>query len=212
MDTFFITFLALSFLIGTIPFGFIYMHMAGKGDLRKMGSNNVGATNALRAGGKKIGALTLISDLTKGMIPIVLAIQFLPGSELWCLLATVLGHMFPPWLKFKGGKGVATAAGGLFVFSPLVGLLCLTTHLITITLTRVSAIASLVMVSFAPLWTWILIDSKSALITMLIGLLIILKHAENIGRILNKTEKKLGNQSGETETDNPTAEKSPRKT
>lgn len=191
-----ISLILASYLIGAIPFGLLLGRLAGA-DVRLEGSGNIGATNVGRVLGKKMGILTLLCDVAKGFLPVWGVAQLLPGTTaardmivVFCGLATVLGHMFPLYLKFKGGKGVATALGVFLFFSPWSVLISLLVFLGAVALSGYVSVGSLAASALIPLWLWIL-DATPAVLgaAFAIVLLVWLKHSSNIGRLLRGEEK-----------------------
>lgn len=184
--------LVFGYLCGTIPFGLLLARAAGLGDVRKIGSGNIGATNVLRTGSKKVAALTLVCDALKGTAP-VLVCNYLYGAEAGILagLAAFFGHLFPMWLGFKGGKGVATNIGVLFgLFWPL-GLIFLLVWLAVAFTFRISSASALTASLLTPLWAWALGRSDLVLPALLLGGAIWFTHRANIGRLLNGSEPKI---------------------
>lgn len=186
-----------SYLLGSIPFGLLIVKAMGGGDIREQGSGNIGATNVLRSGHKKLAIATLLSDALKGVLPVLLAQYLDVGISAICITAgaAILGHIFPLWLSFKGGKGVATAFGCYLAIDPLVGVLCLLTWLIVAKFMKISSLSALVALFMAPLYEGIFHSvnqeqSYPIMIFMIIIYLIILwTHRDNIKRILNGEEK-----------------------
>jgi glycerol-3-phosphate acyltransferase PlsY len=185
--------LITGYILGSIPFGLIFSHLLGHGDLRKIGSGNIGATNALRTGNKKLALLTLIFDMLKGALAVILIKQFIsPDYMIIAGLGAIIGHCFPIWLKFKGGKGVATTIGVLLTISPLLGLLvCISWFLIAITF-KISSLSALISVLLAPVYALFILDNRSALLIFLITILVWIRHKANIIRIIKKQEKRIG--------------------
>jgi glycerol-3-phosphate acyltransferase PlsY len=185
--------LALGYLCGTIPFGLLLARAAGLGDVRKIGSGNIGATNVLRTGSKKIAALTLLCDALKGTVPVLIC-SHLYGPQAGTLagLAAFFGHLFPMWLGFKGGKGVATNIGVLFgLFWPL-GLIFLLVWLAVAFTIRISSASALTASLLTPLWAWGLGRSSDLLWpTLILGAAIWITHRANIARLLSGTEPKI---------------------
>ena len=209
-----IIFLILSFIIGSLPFGLVIVKISGYGDIRKIGSGNIGATNVLRTGNKLIAALTLILDISKSFIIIYLAqINFKPiiTEELLITLflslglLSILGHMFSPFLLFKGGKGIATAAGILLFLSWPCALLTLLVWLLFTTIFKTSSLGALTASISAPLFFWSLkevvntgllpnslkISNIEIYIVLIIVILIWIKHIPNIKRIIKGIESKI---------------------
>jgi len=184
--------LAVGYLCGTIPFGLLLTKSAGLGDIRNLGSGNIGATNVLRTGNKKVAALTLLCDALKGTAPTLL-LGWLYGPQAAILggLAAFFGHLFPMWLGFKGGKGVATNIGVLFgLFWPL-GLIFLGVWLLLALLFRISSLSALTASLLTPLWAWLFGRSDLLLPTLVIGAAIFITHRANIARLLKGEEPKI---------------------
>ncbi len=181
--------LFLCYMFGSIPFGLIISKIAGTQDLRTVGSGNIGATNMMRAGGKKLAALTLLLDLAKGALATWLAYRML-GQDMAAagLFIATMGHIFPIWLLFKGGKGVATFLGGLLVLNPILGALFIGLWAATFITTRISAKAALVAVCVMPLATYALMGLQPALYVGCTAIVIIYRHKENILRMLSGNE------------------------
>lgn len=184
----------ISYLIGSIPFGLLLTRAAGLGDIRSIGSGNIGATNVLRTGNKKLAAATLILDGAKGAAAVALAKHF--GNNDLALIAaifSILGHIFPVWLKFKGGKGVATTLGMLLVLAPWTGLLaCLTWLAVAFTL-RISSLSALIALALTPATSfWIYHDTRLSIVCLLIAILVFYTHRSNIKRLLKGEEPKIG--------------------
>ncbi|MDE1930445.1 MAG: glycerol-3-phosphate 1-O-acyltransferase PlsY [Alphaproteobacteria bacterium] len=184
---------ALAYLVGSIPFGLILTRLAGLGDVRQIGSGNIGATNVLRTGRKGLAAATLLLDASKGALTVAVARGF--GSEFAAVaaLAAVLGHLFPVWLGFKGGKGVATSAGVLLAYNPPVALVTIATWLVMALLFRYSSLAAVTAAVLAPLWAWLFGPRATQPIAVVgvIALLVIARHAGNIGRLMHGAESKI---------------------
>ncbi len=183
-----------AFLCGSIPFGLVLVKLAGKGDVRAHGSGNIGATNVSRVGGKALGILTLLLDIAKGFLPVFLAKQLGLGESTLSLLAlcAVLGHMFTPWLKFQGGKGVATALGVALAFRASMVLPALGVFILLLLVFRYVSLGSVMAALALPL---VLLWKGSTPVVLLlwadISLLVIIKHHENIRRLLKGTESPL---------------------
>jgi len=187
----------LSYLIGAIPTGVILSRLFGRGDLQQQGSKNIGATNVSRVMGKKWGILTLLGDVLKGMIAVWIGqwgLSGFPGSTGYPLaviaFAAFLGHCFPVYLAFKGGKGVATALGIFLIFSPLVVLLAIPIFVVTTYLGKFVSLGSMVSAfSFPILLGWLHYPAETVVLSLFIALGIVLKHHENIKRIFRGEEK-----------------------
>ncbi len=186
--------IVLSFLLGSIPFGVIVARIFKGEDPRKIGSKNIGATNVARAAGAKAGILTLILDILKGAIPVVVSYKIFPSSSFafLCGLSAIIGHCYSPFLKFKGGKGVATGAGVFLAFNPKAFLIALIIFLTIFMTTRIVSLSSILSALSMPvLILWITKDTEKAFITFLAAILIVYRHKENIKRLLNKEEPKF---------------------
>ena len=188
-----------SYLSGSIPFGLILTKIFGDQDIRNIGSGNIGATNVLRTGNKFLATLTLALDILKGYIPVIIAQQYFPGLiQLSCLLA-FLGHVFPVWLKFKGGKGVATLVGMVLALFPTVFPFCLSVAALTIILTGYVSLASILASSSLPIFLFLLPPflgmepaSLSLMIfSLLIPWFIIFTHRSNIQRLRSGKENRF---------------------
>ncbi|MEZ5932864.1 MAG: glycerol-3-phosphate 1-O-acyltransferase PlsY [Alphaproteobacteria bacterium] len=182
----------LSYLIGSIPFGLLLTRLTGAGDLRAIGSGNIGATNVLRTGRKGLALATLVLDALKGALPVWIGGSFFgPDMAVVAGLGAVVGHCFPIWLKFNGGKGVATAAGVVLTMTPIAGLLALAVFFVAVTLTRYVSLGSvLAAVAAAPI-AYALGQVQAAELYLLIALIIIVKHQANLRRLLAGEESKL---------------------
>jgi glycerol-3-phosphate acyltransferase PlsY len=185
--------LLLGYLLGSIPFGLLLTRAAGLGDIRRIGSGNIGATNVLRTGNKALAAATLLLDAGKGALAVLLAAWlFGRDAELWAGIGAVLGHAFPVWLRFKGGKAVATAYGVLLAAAWPVGICAGAVWLITAALTRLASFASLLSLLVAPLIAAILADRLIVKLALVIAVLVFARHHENIRRLLAGTEPRIG--------------------
>jgi acyl phosphate:glycerol-3-phosphate acyltransferase len=182
------------YLLGAIPFGLVLTRMAGLGDIRDIGSGNIGATNVLRTGNKGLALATLLLDAGKGALAVVVARALVPDETIALIAggAAFLGHVFPVWLKFKGGKGVATFIGTLAALSWPVALAVVGTWLLMAALFRISSLSALVAAALAPVYAWIVADAKMALVCALMAFLIFIRHHENIRRIFAGTEPRIG--------------------
>jgi glycerol-3-phosphate acyltransferase PlsY len=185
----------VGFLLGSIPFGLLLTRAAGMGDIRQIGSGNIGATNVLRTGNKALAAATLLLDALKGLAP-ALAFNLLwgPVPAATAAAGAVLGHMFPPWLGFKGGKGMATAIGVLLGLSWPVGILTCALWLLFAALFRYSSAGSLLSVAGGAIASWWFVPQIAPVIALL-ALLVWVRHHANIRRLLNGTEPKIGQRS-----------------
>jgi acyl phosphate:glycerol-3-phosphate acyltransferase len=184
--------LMLGYLLGTIPFGLFFTLVSGAGDVRKIGSGNIGATNVLRTGKKWAAVSTLLCDSAKGAAAVLLARHFLPGHETFAGLGAVLGHLFPVWLGFKGGKGVATFLGICLALYWPAGLLVAATWLGAALIWRVSSLSALIAIALSSAYFLLFGRYKHAALTLPLSLLIAWMHRENIRRLLGGTEPRIG--------------------
>lgn len=187
-------FVALAaYLLGSIPFGVVITRMLGLGDLRRIGSGNIGATNVLRTGNRAAAAATLILDAAKGGVAVLIArALFAEDAAQLAGLSAFLGHLFPVWLGFRGGKGVATFLGTLLALAWPVGLAACATWAATAGATRISSLSALVAAALAAVWAWALGYGAIIALTALLAALVILRHHANIRRILAGTEPRIG--------------------
>src|SRR5574337_333747 len=185
--------LALGYLLGSIPFGLILTWAAGAGDLRAIGSGNIGATNVLRTGRRGLAAATLILDALKGAVAVIAgALLFGPHAGLAAAAGAVLGHLYPVWLRFKGGKGVATYFGGLIVVVWPAAIAFAAVWLAVAALTRYSSAAALAATAVAPLVTLAIGFAEGAIVLAALSALVWFKHSANIGRLMKGSESKIG--------------------
>ena len=179
----------ISYLLGSIPFGFLLTKIILKKDIREIGSGNIGATNVLRTGNKIIGYSTLVLDILKAVIPILfIKIQF-PEFIFISSLAVFLGHVFPIWLKFNGGKGVATYVGILFCINYILGFFFIATWLVIFFISKYSSLSSLLASMIIPIY-YFFIDTENYYFFIIMFILIFYTHRENIKRLKNNTESK----------------------
>lgn len=185
--------LVIGYAFGSIPFGLLLTRMAGGGDVREIGSGNIGATNVLRTGKKSIAALTLILDVAKGAVPVLIARAYFPGAEGLAAAGAFFGHLYPVWLSFKGGKGVATYGGiiaGLTGWEG--GLIYAAVWIGSLVITRISSVAGLLGAVAAPIIVfW---DGQTSMVALLIAcsLVVFWKHWENIERLIGGNEPRIG--------------------
>ncbi len=189
---YFLAALAFGYLCGSIPFGLILTRAAGLGDVRKIGSGNIGATNVLRTGNKKLAAGTLLLDALKGTVPVLIAWRWGPNLAVLAALGAFLGHLFPVWLGFKGGKGVATLIGVLIGLKLTAALAFAGLWLAVAFATRYSSLAALVASLATPVALWLMGEGQMAQLAVLLAALLWWKHRENIGRLLAGTEGRIG--------------------
>jgi glycerol-3-phosphate acyltransferase PlsY len=181
------------YLLGSIPFGLVFTRLGGTQDIRQIGSGSIGATNVLRTGRKGLAAATLLADVLKGIAAVLLAAWwFGPDAGLVAGAAAFVGHLFPVWLKFKGGKGVATGLGVLLVVSWKAALVAAVIWIIVAAASRYSSLASLVASAAAPVSLWFIGAPTEALMFVLLALLTLFMHRANIARLANGTEGKIG--------------------
>jgi glycerol-3-phosphate acyltransferase PlsY len=181
------------YVLGSVPFGLVLCFLGGYGDIRKIGSGNIGATNVLRTGNKPLAALTLILDSSKGAIAVLLALALDDKHAMFgAALGAVLGHNFPVWLKFKGGKGFATTLGTYLALAWPIGLACCATWLVTAALTRISSLSALMALALAPIFVAAFGDPRMIYLIGLISLIGWIRHKDNITRLLAGTEPKIG--------------------
>ena len=185
----------LGYLLGSIPFGLLLTRAAGLGDIRKVGSGNIGATNVLRTGRKGLAAATLLLDALKGVAAVLIAGQLGQLAAVGAAAGAVLGHMFPVWLSFKGGKGMATALGVTWGLSWPVGAIACAAWLLFAAIFRYSSLAALLSIVVAALAAWLLADRHAAMLLTLLVPLVWARHHQNIARLLNRTEPKIGQRS-----------------
>lgn len=187
---------SLGYIFGSIPFGLILARFMGLGNLQKIGSGNIGATNVLRTGNKKAAVLTLVFDGGKGVIAVLIAQEFAgDGAGQIAGLAAMLGHCYPVWLSFKGGKGVATMLGVLFALNVQVGLACCATWLVISALVRISSLSALIATLSVAIWSVIFAQPSFIGLSIALNVLIFWRHRENIQRLLAGTEPKIGRKS-----------------
>lgn len=186
----------VAYLLGSIPFGLLFVKWSGRGDLRDVGSGNIGTTNVLRTGSKILAAATLLADLGKGALCVVIA-KFLGIDPYGVAFVSVIGHVFPVWLRFKGGKGVATALGCLLVLNPIVGLLVTLTWLFVAKFFRISSLAALAAFALSPFYAWGIGSACDVYFALAIVFLISWTHRGNIVRIIEGNESLIGKDGSE---------------
>ena len=197
-----------SYLFGSIPTGYLLVRFVRKQDIRQVGSGNIGATNVLRSGGKGLGAATFILDMLKGcaavwlgalVAPILMPESPLRNVEALAALCAVLGHMFPIWLRFRGGKGVATGFGVFLVAAPLAALAAISVFFLVLYFSRYVSLASILGSASFPAFAWILVQGDRprffVAVEAIVALLIIAKHHQNIRRLLSGTESRFGSKA-----------------
>ena len=184
--------LVLGYLLGSIPFGLLLTRAGGAGDLRRVGSGNIGATNVLRTGRKGLAAATLVLDALKGAGAVLLVHRFWPGEEPLAAAAAFLGHCYPVWLRFRGGKGVATLLGVALALAWPVGLVYAGLWLGVLAGSRVSSLAGMVAAASAPVTAALVGRFDLVLLLLSLALILLWRHGENIGRLLAGTEPRVG--------------------
>ena len=197
MEINFILLAITCYLIGSIPFAYIITKLFGFGDIRNIGSGNVGSTNVLRTGNRKLAFIVLLFDILKGFLPLIILKSYLSTSTAEIIVysiasLTIIGHLFPIWLKFKGGKGVATYIGYTLAIDYRFGLIFIFSWLLIALIKKYSSLASIVSLITLPLSLYVMQFNKDInLLLSLISIIIIIKHYSNILRLFNKTESKI---------------------
>jgi len=189
--------LLAGYLIGSIPFGLLLVRLVGKGDVRKVGSGNIGSTNVLRAAGKGVAAVTLLLDAAKGLVPILLAERLWPGgvAEQFAAAGAFLGHCFPLWLRFRGGKGVATLIGIGFGLHWTIGLSIVVVWLLVARLSRISSLGGMSAAAAAPLAALAFGHREFLLVLSLLFAIVLIRHHANIRRLIAGEEPRIGAKS-----------------
>ncbi|MEQ7872494.1 glycerol-3-phosphate 1-O-acyltransferase PlsY [Sphingomonas sp. ASV193] len=182
----------VAYLLGSIPFGLLLTRSFGKGDLRTIGSGNIGATNVLRTGSKGLAAATLLLDALKGAVAVLIAQRFWPEGELAAAAGALIGHLYPVWLRFKGGKGVATLLGVLVPLLPVAALVYALVWIGLLLVLRISSVAGMSAAASAPLTAAVAGERNLLLPLALLALLVIWRHGANIRRLFAGTEPKVG--------------------
>jgi len=180
------------YLLGSIPFGLLVTRAAGLGDIRKIGSGNIGATNVLRTGHRGLAAATLLLDGGKGALAVLIARHWGPDTAILAGCGALIGHLYPLWLRFKGGKGVATSLGVLLALDWRIGLIGCGTWLLVAAAFRYSSLAALCAVALAPIVAWFIATRQVAAVALLIAALVWLRHHQNIRRLLGGQEPRIG--------------------
>lgn len=184
--------LAVSYLLGSIPFGLVLSRAFGKGDIREIGSGNIGATNVLRTGSKGLAAATLLLDAAKGTLAVWLAQRFWPGFEIHAAAGVLIGHLYPVWLRFRGGKGVATLLGILVALLPVAAAVYAAVWIAMLLVLRISSIAGIAAAASAPITAAVLGDTALFPLLAALALIVIWKHRDNIRRLASGDEPRVG--------------------
>jgi glycerol-3-phosphate acyltransferase PlsY len=188
-----LTALVLGYLLGSVPFGIVVTRLAGLRDPRDQGSGNIGATNVARTGGKLLGGLTLVLDAGKGAAAAALAMLWSGDAALMAAYGAILGHLFPVWLRFRGGKGVATTLGVHLVIAWPVGVAACLTWALVAGAARMSSLAALISLGLAPVYAWLLTGEQELITyTLIVATIVWARHAGNIKRLVRGTEPKMG--------------------
>ncbi len=182
----------MAYLLGSIPFGLILTRLAGKGDIRSIGSGNIGATNVLRTGSKGLAAATLLLDLGKGAAAVLIARHFSPDDAQLAAVAAMLGHLYPVWLRFRGGKGVATLMGVTLALDPVIGGIYAAVWLGALAIFRISSLGGMLAAISVPVSALLLGRINLLPLGVGLALLVLWRHRENIGRLLKGQEPRIG--------------------
>lgn len=190
--------IVFGYLLGSIPFGLVLTRLAGLGDVRKIGSGNIGTTNVLRTGRKDLAAATLLLDALKGTVAVWIAWQWGPNTAILAGLGAFLGHCYPVWLGFRGGKGVATYIGVLIGLDYLAALIFCAIWLLVAVITRYSSLSALLASLSAPAFLWWYGEGQMAELAILLTILLWWKHRHNIARLVSGTESRIGKKQDES--------------
>lgn len=190
--------IVFGYLLGSIPFGLVLTRLAGLGDVRKIGSGNIGTTNVLRTGRKDLAAATLLLDALKGAVAVWIAWQWGPNTAILAGLGAFLGHCYPVWLGFRGGKGVATYIGVLIGLDYLAALIFCAIWLLVAVITRYSSLSALLASLSAPAFLWWYGEGQMAELAILLTILLWWKHRHNIARLVSGTESRIGKKQDES--------------
>jgi glycerol-3-phosphate acyltransferase PlsY len=196
MSSGFLFSLLIGYLLGSIPFGLVLTRLAGKGDVRDIGSGSIGATNVLRTGSKGLAAATVVLDIAKGALAVWIARMWFPGGELFAAAGALIGHLYPVWLKFRGGKGVATLFGVLTILFPWAAAVYAIVWIVALLVVRISSIAGMAAAASAPIVAAVTGDVAVFPTLLAFALLVIWKHRENIMRLKAGTEPRIGKRKG----------------
>jgi glycerol-3-phosphate acyltransferase PlsY len=185
----------VAYLLGSIPFGLVLTRFAGKGDIRDVGSGNIGATNVLRTGSKGLAAATLVLDALKGALAVWLAQRFWPDGELYAAAGALIGHLYPVWLGFRGGKGVATLLGILAPLLPVAALVYAVVWIGILLIARISSLAGMAAAASAPITAAIMNEERLFPVMLAFAVIVVWKHRENIRRLASGNEPRVGRRS-----------------
>ena len=188
--------LLVGYLLGSIPFGLIVTRVAGKGDIRAIGSGNIGATNVLRTGSKGLAVLTMLLDAAKGALAVWLAQRLWPAGELYAAAGALIGHLYPVWLRFKGGKGAATLFGILVPLMPVAAVVYAAVWVGLLIALRISSVAGMAAAASAPVSAAVAGERDLFPMLLAFALLVVWKHRENIRRLQDGTEPRIGQREG----------------
>lgn len=187
--------IVLGYLCGSVPFGLLLTRAAGLGDIRQIGSGNIGATNVLRTGNRWVAAATLVLDAAKAALPVLVARYYWgENAAMLAAIGALLGHCFPVWLNFKGGKGVAVMIGSLFALSWPLGLIFCAVWLVIAFAQKMSSLAALTATATAPIFAFVLVNEWLAGAVAVMAILLFFQHRENIARLMAGTEPKIGSE------------------
>jgi glycerol-3-phosphate acyltransferase PlsY len=180
------------YMLGAIPFGLVLTRLGGLGDIRSIGSGNIGATNVLRTGRKDLAAATLLLDGGKGTAAALLGALYGPDVMLLAAFAAFIGHLFPVWLRFNGGKGVATYLGVMLGVAWPVGIFACLTWLAVAAITKYSSLSALIAAALSPVAAWVFISPETGILGIAMAVLVFIRHHQNIARLLKGEEPKIG--------------------
>ena len=184
--------ISFSYLLGSIPFGILVSKVFGLGNLRDIGSGNIGATNVLRTGNKLAALITLILDGAKGALVVIVARLISEDAAITASICVIIGHIYPAWVRFSGGKGVATFIGALLVLSFATGFLVCLIWIMTAFIFRYSSLSAMVSSVSAPIWIFLFYGNEALIVTTIMAVLICYRHKDNIRRLINGSETRIG--------------------
>lgn len=184
--------ISFSYLLGSIPFGILVSKVFGLGNLRDIGSGNIGATNVLRTGNKLAALITLILDGAKGVLVVIVARLISEDAAITASICVIIGHIYPVWVRFSGGKGVATFIGALLALSFVTGFLVCLIWIMTAFIFRYSSLSAMVSSVSAPIWIFLFYGNEALIVTTIMAVLICYRHKDNIRRLINGSETRIG--------------------